>query len=197
MSCASVGSVRDVLRTATANIHERLDGAAAGYSLQRRTDYGRFLMAHAAALLPLEQELEQAGIAAILPDWLERRRSAALGADLRALDLGFAPLGAPLLGSHAAALGAAYVLEGSRLGARVLLLRVESCTDHVVLGATRYLRHGEGKRLWQSFLALLEAAPGLRQHADAAVAGAEAAFLLFERALLRHAAAPDIAAAAR
>jgi hypothetical protein len=51
-----------------------------------------------------------------------------------------------------------YVLEGSRLGAQVLLQAVAGSSDAAVTAATAYLRHGAGRHLWQSFLALLATA---------------------------------------
>ncbi|MGH1557740.1 hypothetical protein ACRAWD_07640 [Caulobacter segnis] len=47
----------------------------------------RFLSASAAALSPLEQALERAGVADWLPDWPARARRAALAQDLAALGL--------------------------------------------------------------------------------------------------------------
>jgi heme oxygenase len=74
-------------------------------------------------------------------------------------------------------MGAAYVLEGSRLGASVLRPRVPDGMP------TRYLRHGEDGRLWSSFLKRLEEADCVRRRPQVAKAGALAAFSLFEIAM--------------
>ena len=52
-------------------------------------------------------------------------------------------------------LGALYVLEGSRLGAQVLLRRVDQSGDHSVLEARHFLR-GSDPTLWVTFLRTLE-----------------------------------------
>ncbi len=189
-SSAEILSVRQFLRSATSIIHRRLDLAAALMRLDTLEGYRRFLAGHAAALLPLERELGEAGIAAALPDWSERTRTAALRADLADLGQGFDPLDPPLLGSDAAVLGAAYVLEGSRLGASVIRQQV------VADWPARYLRHGEGRKFWPSFLGHLEENASVRARPEEARAGALATFSMFERALTS-ASARDLAVAAR
>ncbi|HWD26223.1 MAG TPA: biliverdin-producing heme oxygenase [Rhizomicrobium sp.] len=177
MLSSDVLSVRQFLRSATAVIHQRLDDSAALMRLDTPGGYARFLAAHAAALLPMERELEEVGIGDVLPDWPQRARAGALRADLAELGAGFVPLDPPLFGDDAAAMGAAYVLEGSRLGASVLRQRVP---DGLPM---RYLRHGEGGRLWPTFLKRLEEADCVRRRPHVAKAGAVAAFSLFEIAM--------------
>jgi heme oxygenase len=190
MSSAEILSVRQFLRSATAVIHQRLDLAAALMRLDTADGYRRFLAGHAAALLPLERELGEAGIVSVLADWPERTRTAALRADLSDLKQGFDPLDPPLLDCGAAILGAAYVLEGSRLGASIIRQSVGAGFP------MRYLQHGEGRKFWPSFLAHLEDDQSVRARPEAARAGALAAFSMFETALKR-AAAQDLAVAAR
>ena len=55
-------------------------------------------------------------------------------------------------------LGLVYVLEGLRMGARVILSRLAEEPDTAIIGATAYLRHGFGRRLWPTFLTTLEPA---------------------------------------
>ena len=71
------------------------------------------------------------------------------------------------------------------MGARVMLMRLakqqpESCA----IGATQYLRHGFGKRLWPLFLAALETHPDTRANPEGVVEGAEIAFGMFESTLI-------------
>jgi heme oxygenase len=74
-------------------------------------------------------------------------------------------------------LGAAYVLEGSRLGACLLLQ-----TLHLP-GATRFLRHGQGKGLWPRFLSVLETSDEVREHFDQTMTAALEVFGLFIHAM--------------
>ncbi|WP_210528605.1 biliverdin-producing heme oxygenase [Rubellimicrobium arenae] len=178
-----MGPLRTHLRSATRLAHERVDAAFGQYDLSRRSDYATFLSHHAAILTPLELSLEAAGVARLLPDWPERSRRHALRQDLEVLGLlppsigqGATPQG------PAALLGMVYVLEGSRLGAAVLLRRVREATDPDVRAATLYLGHGAAQGLWTSFIDRLEQSPQALADPDAVVAGALAAFAAFEAA---------------
>jgi heme oxygenase len=170
--------IRWHLRQATATRHEAVDALGGGYRLDSPAGYRRFLRAHARALPAVEQALEAAGIAALLPDWAGRARRHALLADLAQLQaalppaLPFSPPASP-----AAALGAAYVLEGSRFGNGMLLRQVQA-TDPSV--ATAYLGH---KASWPAFLARLEQQLADRALWPAATEGALAAFACFHAAL--------------
>jgi heme oxygenase len=142
--------------------------------------YAEFLSASASALWPLEQALTAAEVIRILPDWTERSRSAALDADLTDLNIPCPPATpAPSMDGEAFLFGVLYVLEGSRLGARLLTRQVLASPDAHLHGATRFLRHGEGKPLWQTFLTRLEASVAVRRSPERAVAGAVAAFACF------------------
>jgi heme oxygenase len=72
-----------------------------------------------------------------------------------------------------------YVLEGSRLGGKLLLRRARANPDPPVRLATHYLAHGEGLDLWRPFLQRLEASVAVIQAPHEAVAGARAAFMTF------------------
>jgi heme oxygenase (biliverdin-IX-beta and delta-forming) len=176
-------TVRSLLRHETKEAHRRLDEAVAPLDLTQREDYGVFLAASAAALIPLEARLDAAGMGQVLPDWPVRRRGDALLADLSAFagDIPAVPIEFRAM-SAAELLGAAYVLEGSRLGAKLLLREVHRAEDAPLEEHTRYLRHGEGLHLWQSFVSFLEADPAVRSNMHAAVGGALLAFSVFDRA---------------
>jgi heme oxygenase len=176
------GGVRWHLREATADLHEVADTLGSDFDLGTTGDYARFLRAHARALLPLEAALAEAGIEDFLPDWPLRRRGAALRADLAAL--GEAVPQAPRLSLHtaAAALGAAYVLEGSRMGNGLLLRRIR---DGGLPAA--YLAHAGAPGGWPGFLAQLESALRMPALWQAAAEGARAAFTLFLAALRQEA----------
>jgi len=147
-------TLRNRLRAATAPQHERVDAAFSAYQLDRPDGYRAFLQAHAQVLIPLEIALEEAGIEAMLDDWPQRSRRRALLEDLQALgseqplstQSGAAP-------SPGWCWGAAYVIEGSRLGGRVLARRVAVANPSAPL---RYLSHSDATPLWPSFLHTLE-----------------------------------------
>ena len=117
--------------------------------------------------------MEASDMKRLLPDWTRRRRSEALKSDIVALDVAYRPLPAPAFGSDASLLGAAYTLEGSRMGADVVLRRVGRHPS------TSYLRHGRGERFWSSFVAILESSPVFQNDPNEAVSGARKAFELF------------------
>jgi heme oxygenase len=142
--------------------------------------YLEFLLASAAAVIPLERALTASGAGRILPLWSARTREDALRRDLDSL--GATPClddALPDVGGEARQFGMLYVLEGSRLGAVILARHAAAHADPRVRGATRYLRHGENGRLWQSFLAALEASSPTRRAPAEAIAGARAAFSMF------------------
>ncbi|MCB1884917.1 MAG: hypothetical protein KDG89_13125 [Geminicoccaceae bacterium] len=173
-------SLRAFLRRGTARAHAALDARSAAFDLAAEGGYGAFLLATAGALLPLEDALDRSGVGGLLPDWPRRARASALLDDLAAL--GLAPP-APVPPLPAAgppwAWGTLYVLEGSRLGARLLRRRIPANAPQ---GATRYLDHGADGGLWSAFLGRLEAA---RAGPGGALAAALAAFALFQRAFDR------------
>ncbi len=173
-------SARRILRTATAHLHAEVDARFAGSFDGSLADYTGFLSAMAAVLLPLERALERASVHMTVPDWDERRRAFLLLDDLQGL--GATPpreLDPPSVEGEARQLGVVYVLEGSRIGGKLLLRRALGHPDARVRTATRYLSHGAGRDLWSSFLLRLESSPAVSSAPDEAVAGARAAFALF------------------
>jgi heme oxygenase len=181
-------SVRERLRDATNASHAGVDACAGRMRVDTSHGYARFLSTQASVVFPLEDALERAGVMRVLPDWRERRRSEALSTDLGEIGANCIPMRAPVFESDAALLGAAYVLEGSRLGARIILSRVSS-------SATRYLRHGEGCRLWPTFLDVLESNEDVRRHPEAAEYTARLVFAMFAQAMERQDLPQDMAMA--
>jgi heme oxygenase len=162
-------SVSGFLRSATAPDHEAVDAAFAIFDLSDRDQYRRFLLAHARAVFAVEGALTDADRAVA---WSSRR--AMIERDLVAMGAA-APLAMALAlpGDAAAAWGMAYVLEGSRLGGRLLARRVGAGLPVDYLGAA----HDAGG--WQAFrddLDRAEAGPAWR---GAALGGARDAFNAF------------------
>lgn len=161
---ASLGAQtrRAMLREANAPLHQQLDARFTPTDFLERDRYARFLERTARALVPLEQTLRRSVVPDLFADWDARQRSAALLQDLDELGVAFdeASLAGPLENvtlRPAQALGALYVLEGSRLGSRVLLGHTRASDDPVVRAATRYLSANDPS-LWRSFLTTLESA---------------------------------------
>jgi heme oxygenase len=176
-------AIWDTIREATQMSHSRLDVALAKLDLAIPLYYEGFLRSQAEALFPIEAALEANNIENLIPDWTQRIRTPALERDLATLNIRFNPLPLPAFGSAAEMLGAVYVLEASRMGARVMLARLAEHPDSEAMNATAYLRHGFGKRFWPSFLALLETHPAAQNSPADVVHGAEIAFAMFETAL--------------
>jgi heme oxygenase (biliverdin-IX-beta and delta-forming) len=171
-------SARALLRSGTAEEHQRVDALFIRFDLGDIFDYTRFIRGQAAAFLPLEARLDAAGASTVVPDWDDRRR-----ADLLRLDL--AELGAPVPAatsvdlspmSEAERLGAIYVLEGSRLGGKYLLRAVPPAFPR------RFLSAQQAPGAWRKLLELIDASLYGDADRSAALAAAREAFALFERA---------------
>ena len=176
-------SPRQHVRAATRAAHARVDGLFGAFDLADPADYRRFLEAHGSVTPSCERALSASGAAELLADWDRRARAPSLAADLA--DLGGASIGIPSPTRRltpAQAFGMMYVLEGSRLGGAVLARRVLASPSAACRSATRYLRHGEGQRLWSAFVAAFDNSPVVRDALDDVVRGALAAFDLFEKA---------------
>lgn len=183
-----MASLRQWLRETSAPLHERVDMTFSRFDLSDGLHYRRFLCAHGAALFGLEAALEQGAIERLLTDWPERRRSAALHEDLQALQIASpAPLVLAAGTGEGWYWGVAYVLEGSRLGGRVLSQRVR---DGGAGRPLRYLAHGEGTPLWPRFLTQFECRAKALDR-DQLLAGVQAAFGQFLRAAEQHAQTTD------
>lgn len=168
-------SARHALRTATAADHDAVDRAFGRYDLSDRAAYAAFLQAQAAAFLPVEGAVDRSDPERVVADWTERRRSDALRADLAALGEE-TPASAPIppFASEAALLGAVYVLEGSRLGGRMLAREVPDAFPQAFLAAGN-------PALWRSLLAVLELNLDTGERRAAAIEAARGVFALFEK----------------
>jgi heme oxygenase len=164
--------IRSFLRDETNELHRELDAIVGMFS--SRSQYARFLQGTFRHRGPVEAALLAA--AAETSPWRSRKLLPELTADLAdlALPLPTADL-FHLSNDIAAQLGAAYVLEGSALGARVLVKEVESLGFGSDFGA-RYLSAQAGSLdQWRAVLAALD---GLdRQAWDAAAQSARSVFL--------------------
>jgi len=118
---------RFALKEATADVHGRLDTLLSQLDLGREGDYRQFLLIQARIVPALESALERAGIGDLVDNWSDHRRADFLRKDLEELGAAMPqPLAVPLPSGEAEVLGASYVLEGSRLGAKMLVRSVAS-----------------------------------------------------------------------
>jgi heme oxygenase len=171
---------REALRAATADAHEALDRALSERPIGDVASYGRFLLMHAEALPTLEAALVRGGFGRACPGWAATRRTDALLADLAGLGLPVPrPRSAPPA-RGARAWGVAYVIEGARLGGRVLERRARAGGEPSVLANARFLSHRDALP-WPRFVAALEAALPTARDIDAAAGGAAEAFGMYSR----------------
>lgn len=172
-------SLRDRLKVATAHEHDALDAVVTVAHMETKAGYRAFLNASARALIPLELALERAGVSDWLPDWPDRARRHALKSDLSMLgSKPFAPATAAIP-SPAFGAGVLYVLEGSRLGGRLLSRQVRAADAGLPIA---YLTHGQEQNLWRTFLTWLEASPKVDCRTDIVEAGARYGFRCFSEA---------------
>ncbi len=170
-------SVREALREATHAAHDRLDALVASLNLKNRSDYQRFLALHACVLPTLERQLFAKNIARLVPGWPQHRREAALLADCAELGCTLPEaIEVPLGEDEAALLGAAYVLEGSRLGGQFLARDASPDLPH------RFLRPEGGAAPFPEVIAALERFLYSFDHRKRAIDSAEAVFDAYMRA---------------
>lgn len=177
-------SRRFALREATAAAHTRVEsiiGEAGLFGSLR--GYRRYLEATYVMRAGLERDLDLSLAAHLWPQWPDRRIARLVAQDIA--DLDFEP---PKLTMRAQAqdwpeaLGVLYVLEGSSLGARLL---VRSAADLGLTGAfgARHLHAQAGTpHAWRSFVALLDTVPLSSDGERACRAAANAAFDAFASA---------------
>ncbi len=181
-----VSSARNLLRTATTPDHQRVDDAFAGFDLSSRDGYRAFLIAQAQPLMTVEAAIEAFDPVAFLPDWPERRRAPLIAADLADLAAPM-PTHAPFeLTDAAAALGAIYVLEGSRLGGALLARNVPMDLPD------RFIRCPPAPKRWRGLIEVLDGTLTSGDQRDAAIGAARAVFDLFWRSARQHGRMPVV-----
>jgi heme oxygenase len=170
---------RWLLRERTAEAHAGVDAAVGGFD--DLMSYRAYLLALAAFRAPLEKQIAAETWPLALVGWQPKCVGSAIAADLA--DLG---LVAPAGGCGTLALegdrlfGALYVLEGSALGARILLKRAQALGLGASYGARHLALLADDIDGWRGFLDRLERAEPFDM--DGAVAGSMAAFALAQDA---------------
>lgn len=153
---------RAALRDATAEIHAKLEmlTASAGAFADRRR-YGAYLLASLNARAAVETALSNANAASVWPTFTSRCIAGLMRQDVADLGLFVSP-DMPLhnfaLAGHAATLGALYVLEGSALGARMLVSQARALGLSEDFGARHLHAQAADRQIWRDFLCVLETA---------------------------------------
>ena len=169
----------DAIWMHTRHLHDALDSRLVLSNLASRTGYVNYLLINWACV-SIEVALERAGIDQVLLDWERRRRRIALVKDLEALGVRPPSYAARTIDSDIGSLlGWSYVLEGSRLGGRVILQTIMTSSEPEIAGATGFLRHGGGEQLWESFKIEMAKINGDPAAIVRACTGATAAFRCF------------------
>ena len=162
------------LRQVSRAVHEQVDQAYSRFSLSDPESYGAFLQAHAKVLPVVEQWLATQHE---LPSW--QGRTDLLQRDLKALGHAL-PMALDWQPPEASggALGALYVLEGSRLGGKMLSAQVGDGLPREYLSAA----HEKGG--WPAFLQILRErlSNGDAAYRAAVMGGVTSTFDLFRKA---------------
>ena len=150
MKVSSRSPAHDRLRSSTRDLHHRVDSGFDLTSLSGTPQYLAFLLSNW-PFASIEVALESAGIHHVLPDWDKRRRREALANDLGEFGIP-SPAIAPLViaSDLGTLLGWSYVIEGSRLGAGMILRAITRHGEHVARGRL-FLRRSADETLWSTF----------------------------------------------
>jgi heme oxygenase len=150
MKAPSRSLAHDRLRSSTCDLHHLVDGGFDLTSISDAPGYSVFLLSNW-PFASIEVALESAGIHRVLPDWDKRRRREALAMDLSQFGISLPAIGPLEIGSDLGTLlGWSYVIEGSRLGAGMILRAITRHGEQVPQG-TRFLRRGADENLWSTF----------------------------------------------
>lgn len=170
--------IRFFLSRETRSLHEIVDKQAEINDLASREGVGRLLTFFYRGFSQIERALEAAGAGKVLKDWDERKRSDLLKKDLAGFGVLVEDLGQdwvkPMEFSSAVEIwGALYVIEGSRLGAR-MMVRASEFTQ-----ASAFLSESAECRYWPTFVAELNRADEQLADREGMARGAQKAFQAF------------------
>ena len=166
---------RFALKRATDDAHARVEGIVQGAGMfASHEGYRRYLDATFAMRARYERLLDDSGAAGLWPEWPSRKIADLVAQDIA--DLGGVAPAAEISQqtlSTAELLGVLYVLEGSSLGARVLVRSVAEMGLTASSGARHMYRQAGDRDAWRSFMKIMAEAPENPSH-DAANATFEA-----------------------
>jgi len=176
---SSRSPAHDRLRSSTRDLHHLVDSGFDLASISGTAGYAAFLLSNW-PFAAIEVALERAGIHHVLPDWDKRRRREALARDLSQFGISPPAIDRLEIGSDLGTLlGWSYVVEGSRLGAGMILRAITRHGDQAA-GGRRFLGRGADENLWSTFkiaLSRIDEDPHATSNACAAAVGAFQYFL--------------------
>ncbi|MES2810008.1 MAG: biliverdin-producing heme oxygenase [Bacteroidota bacterium] len=157
----------DHIKEATLQNHQQTEKILIGKmkAMRSQQDYVALLSDFYGYFGGLEQQIERYVNASNLADYEERRKTAAIADDIKAMG-GNVPATAtaedlPVIDNYLKAFGALYVIEGSTLGGKIISkmvqqhLRVEGTA-----GLSFFNSYGDNtQHMWDSFKEVLNAAP--------------------------------------
>ncbi|WP_375261683.1 biliverdin-producing heme oxygenase [Palleronia sp.] len=174
MTSETVLTLRSRLRADTAAQHARLDEAISTADVSTRSGFARFMQTHHAAFRAIDAVAPRAE----LRDLADRA-----GHDLASL--GVATGSIPDAGVPLDRDAVEYVLQGSRLGTKVLRRRWQESTDPQVQAADAYFDAPIDPSAWRATCDALEARPASGAASDRVVSDARRIFDIFQTALAR------------
>jgi heme oxygenase len=147
---------RFALRDRTRGDHERLDALVGHFGDGK--SYIRYLEGMAAFRAPVEAALSRIDLAGRFGDWQPVFISAELARDLRDLGRPDVATDRPFLlpSDRDGLLGVLYVLEGSSLGARLLVRRAAAIGFNAEHGARHLVAQTARPQAWAQFITLLD-----------------------------------------
>ncbi len=170
---------RQVLRTETWQDHERVDAAMTGIDLCTVVGFKVFLRIHRTCFNAIQQVTGE-NVHASLGDLVER-----INKDLAMLGAADDAVAAPAL-RDIDPLAAAYVVEGSRLGSKLLKGRWLKAQDSLVRQADAYFSFDPSSQVWRETCEYLRAVPVGSERANTIIQDTRQLFDLFYDTIVRH-----------
>jgi heme oxygenase len=172
------GMRRMALKGATRTAHDRVEAISEkGGHFDTMGGYKRYLAATWALRAEFEASLDASGAASVWPFWPERRIAHLVSSDMADLDVppGQEPI-RRFRFDRAELLGALYVLEGSGLGARVIIGRIPHLGLSRDFGARHLYAQAGSPGAWRDFTTLLDNADLSPEEEQACFTAAETTF---------------------
>lgn len=126
-------------------------------SIHNKQDYAKLLFPFYSFIAGLEINIKTHLDLSVLPDYGNRRKSAALANDLHLLGVALPPLPdtnvLPQINDHYQTLGALYVLEGSTLGGKIICKMIQQQLELTDMSELTFF-YGYGEEtdsMWQRF----------------------------------------------
>lgn len=170
-----------MLQRETAKLHLAVDQKISGFLDNNANGYRKMLALHGQIIPGAEDFLKKHKHLKDMPDLDSRWRSEAIRSDLETLDETPLPaIDMSFLNAQPFSVGVMYVLEGSRLGGRMIANQLGNVATAEL--PKRFLMHGSEQRLWNSFVAWLNVLQWSAQEERLAVQGAKEVFSAYLKA---------------